>query len=149
MATTAVAAWHRENPLTAGMPLRTLREQLAVPAELLGDVLRAAELHTSGGVIRRNDEHVLPAGVERAVREVAAELSTEPFRAPEAERLGELGLGPRELAAAARAGWLLRLADGVVVAPEALEHAQRLLAELAQPFTVSQARKALGTTRRV
>src|SRR5699024_2040927 len=119
-AAAAVAAWHRENPLPAGMPLGTLREQPAVPTELPGDVLRAAEFDRSGGVIRRDDTHALPASVERAVREIVAELRTEPFRAPASERLGELGLGPRELAAAARAGWLLRLADGVVVAPEAL-----------------------------
>src|SRR5699024_7233476 len=143
------AAWTRDNPLAAGMPARTLCARLGLPRTLLGDLLRASELHSSGGLIRRTDEHALPPWVERAVRDIVGELRSEPFRAPEADRLAALGLGQRELAAAARAGWLLRLSDGVVLAPEALARARSLLAELGEPFTVSQARRALGTTRRV
>ena len=63
--------------------------------------------------------------------------------------LTELGLGPKELAAAERAGRLLRLKQGIVLLPSAPEEARRRLSELEQPFTLSAARKALGTTRRV
>ncbi|MEK8105360.1 SelB C-terminal domain-containing protein [Micromonospora sp. M12] len=68
---------------------------------------------------------------------------------PEADRLVDLGLGPREIGAAVRAGALLRLADNVVLLPDALDDAVRVLAGLPQPFTLSAARQALDTTRRV
>ena len=44
---------------------------------------------------------------------------------------------------------MLRIADGVVLLPDALDAAVPVLASLAQPFTMAQARDALGTTRRV
>ncbi|GGO15869.1 hypothetical protein GCM10010116_31900 [Microbispora rosea subsp. aerata] len=50
---------------------------------------------------------------------------------------------------AVRAGALLRVGDGVVLAPGADRRAAALLARLPQPFTVSQAKAALGTSRRV
>ena len=48
-----------------------------------------------------------------------------------------------------RQGRLIRIADGVVLLPSAPAQAMRVLAALGQPFTASQARQALGTTRRV
>ena len=63
--------------------------------------------------------------------------------------LGDPGLGARELAAAAAQGRLLRLPDEVVLLPAAPALAMRELARLEQPFTTSEARQALGTTRRV
>ncbi|MDQ3579899.1 MAG: SelB C-terminal domain-containing protein, partial [Actinomycetota bacterium] len=55
----------------------------------------------------------------------------------------------REQAAAVRAGRLLKLAEGVVLLPEAVKLAMSVLSRIAQPFTMSQARQALDTTRRV
>jgi selenocysteine-specific elongation factor len=78
------------------------------------------------------------------VRSVAAPPSD-----ADAARLRELGLGEAELAAAARAGRILRLAPGVVLLPDAPERAATALAPLPQPFTVSQARTALRSSRRV
>ena len=69
--------------------------------------------------------------------------------APEAGRLRELGLDPRAIAAAARAGLLLRVTEQIVLAPGAKAQAARMLAGLPQPFTTAEARQALGTTRRV
>jgi selenocysteine-specific elongation factor len=91
----------------------------------------------------------VPTAIADAVAELTADLSSAPFRAPDADRLRELGLGPRELAAAERAGVLERLGDGVVLLPGTRPRAAQVLAKLPQPFTVSQAREALGTTRRV
>ena len=83
------------------------------------------------------------------MRAVRSDLAADPFRAPEAARLRELGLDTRAIAAAARAGLLLRVSDQVVLAPGADGEAARMLAELPQPFTTAEARQALGTTRRV
>jgi selenocysteine-specific elongation factor len=83
------------------------------------------------------------------VAELEARLAAAPFTAPEADELAALGLGVRELAAAERRGRVLRLRDGVVLLPPAPALAMRTLAQLPQPFTTSQARQALGTSRRV
>jgi selenocysteine-specific elongation factor len=92
---------------------------------------------------------VLPARVADAVRSLRAELDAAPFRAPEAGRLRELGLDRKALAAAERAGLLLRITPELVLAPGADARAAQVLARLPQPFTTAQARKALDTTRRV
>src|SRR5205807_248909 len=103
-------------------------------------VLRAGRVGTTGTA-------GLPDAVAGAVARLEADARVAPFRAPESARLTELGLGPREIAAAVRAGALLRIADGVVLPPGALDEAAQVLGRLPQPFTLSQARQALDTTR--
>jgi selenocysteine-specific elongation factor len=46
-------------------------------------------------------------------------------------------------------GALLKVADGVYLLPGADRAAAAVLAALPQPFTLSEARRALGTSRRV
>jgi selenocysteine-specific elongation factor len=83
------------------------------------------------------------------MEELRADLTAHPFRAPEADRLAALGLGPRELAALVRAGELIAIADGVVLPPDAADRAVDVLRGVGPAFTLSEARQALGTTRRV
>ncbi|MDD4866776.1 MAG: SelB C-terminal domain-containing protein, partial [Mycobacterium sp.] len=148
-ATAAVQRWAAEHDVAAGMPLETLRQRLALPAaDLLAPLLEGTGLHVANGLVRPPGGG-LPERLDKAVRTVEEWLAAAPFRAPEADELAELKLGTRELAAAVRAGRLLRIADGVVLGPDALDRAAAILATLPQPFTVSDARRALGTTRRV
>ncbi|WP_406813755.1 SelB C-terminal domain-containing protein [Mycobacterium sp. M23085] len=148
-AAAAVRRWAGDHDVAAGMPLETLRQQVGLPAaELMPKLLEGTGLEVVDGLVRPPGAG-LPPRVDKAVREVEEWLAAEPFRAPEADELTELKLGPRELAAAVRAGRLTRIADGVVLGPDALDRAAGLLAALPQPFTVSEARRALGTTRRV
>jgi selenocysteine-specific elongation factor len=84
-----------------------------------------------------------------AVKAILKDLAEAPFVAPDATRLRELGLDARAVAAAARHGLLLRIADQLVLAPGADAEAAHILTGLPQPFTTAQARQALGTTRRV
>jgi selenocysteine-specific elongation factor len=145
-----VARHAREHPLETGAPVEVLRHALGLPDRALVDALVAPPLVARDGRIRAAGQGgVLPEPVARAVERIRADLAGEPFRAPEAGRLAELGLGPRELAAAVRAGALLRVADGVVLLPGAPDEAIAVLARLPQPFTLSDARQALATTRRV
>lgn len=83
------------------------------------------------------------------MHKVVLRLVADPYDAPERAELAELGLRPKELAAAAAKGQVLRLAPDLVVATDAPEHALEALRRLPQPFTASQARQALSTTRRV
>ncbi|MEU9025061.1 SelB C-terminal domain-containing protein [Actinomadura sp. NPDC048394] len=91
----------------------------------------------------------MPPGLEAAVERLRAELARAPFDAPAEERLAELGLTGGALAAAERAGAVLRLRDGVVLLPGADREALRILSALPQPFTPRQAGDALSTSRRV
>ena len=61
----------------------------------------------------------------------------------------ELGLGTRQLGAAVRAGLVVQLADNVILRADAPRQAAQVLARLPHPFTVSEARQALDTSRRV
>jgi selenocysteine-specific elongation factor len=94
-------------------------------------------------------EQALPASSAAALAELRRELGDEPFRAPDAQRLAALHLDPPAVARLARRGHLLVLGDGVVLLPGADEAAYAVLSALPQPFTTSQARQALGTSRRV
>ena len=91
----------------------------------------------------------LPPRLTDALRTIRADLEARPFAAPDADRLRELGLDARGVAALARAGHLLRLDEAVVLLPGSDDRALEVLAALSQPFTTSQARQALGTSRRV
>ena len=108
----------------------------------------APRQHPSGGTAQPPGPR-LPAPVASAVQAVLADLADEPFHAPNAERLQELGIDTRAAAAAERAGLLRRLPGNILLAPDAPERAARILAGLPQPFTTSAARQALGTSRRV
>ncbi|GAA4287087.1 SelB C-terminal domain-containing protein [Georgenia daeguensis] len=136
------------HPLDPGLPPAALASRLAVPEALLRAVLRPPLAMADGRVILAGSGG-LPPGLEEALGELAADLAGAPFVAPTADRLRELGLDERALAAAARAGRLLRPAPGVVLPADAAERAAGWLADLPQPFTTSQARVRLGTSRRV
>jgi selenocysteine-specific elongation factor len=101
------------------------------------------------GPAARPASQQLPPRIAEAVQAVLDGLGADPFAAPDAERLRALGLDARALATAARVGLLLRVADLIVLAPGADKDAADVLAGLEQPFTTSQARQALGTSRRV
>ncbi|WFE92788.1 selenocysteine-specific translation elongation factor [Micromonospora sp. WMMD987] len=143
-----VTAWAGAHPLEPAAPVEALRQRLGLPDRALVEALVRPPLTLRAGRIGVGDPG-LPELVARAVDRVRREYAAHPFRAPEADRLTALGLGPREVGAAVRAGALLRLAENVVLLPDAADAAVRVLAGLPQPFTLSAARQALDTTRRV
>ena len=152
----AVHAHHTSAPLSAGLPVAEAVHALDLPehlpAELGPELVHALVGGTDltieqGRVLDPTARGLGPA--EAAVAAVEEQLQVTPFVAPERGELDELGLGAVELAAAARAGRLLRLPDDVVLLPDGPARAMRVLAGLEQPFTLSAARQALGTTRRV
>lgn len=152
-----VDAYLARHPLEPGVPLGEVRAKLGLPDVALVRALLRPPLEVAAGRVVRTGQPGqtgtgpadLPPGLAEGLAAVRSDLAAEPFQAPDADRLRSLGLGPRELAAAERVGGLLRVADGIVLLPDAADRALERLTELAQPFTVSEARLALATTRRV
>jgi selenocysteine-specific elongation factor len=143
------------DPLAPGVPADAVRALLRLPGrDLLAALARDGDgVALDGGYLRLAGSAAagagLPPRVAEGVRKILADLAKDPFAAPDGQRLRELRLDHKALAAAARAGLLLRVADQVVLAPGADRAALEILAGLPQPFTTSAARQALGTSRRV
>lgn len=127
-------------------PLPTARALAAsgVPhADLLPDLADELGLVVRGGLVSS------PSPGEDAIGPLRDAWREHPFRAPSREELEEAGVTAAVLNEAAAAGLVLRLPGGVVLPGDAPERAVRVLAALPQPFTVSLARQALRTSRRV
>jgi selenocysteine-specific elongation factor len=136
----------------AGVAAADVARALSLPdLSLLAPLLAAARRfdETGGRVRRRGTPVALRADVLTAVAHLAETLRRRPFQAPEQPQLEALGLGYRELGAAAAAGAILRLPGDVVLLTDAPGIAVRRLTDLPQPFTMSAARQALETSRRV
>ncbi|MDT0214436.1 SelB C-terminal domain-containing protein [Rothia sp. ARF10] len=164
-----VADHHDDAPLSAGLTVVEALHRLGLPAhlrpaedggtlsgsldplahDLVAHLAREAGLTLEGGRLRdpRSSSDLGPA--EAGIAVVEDDLRRKPFAAPDRDRLAELGLGAAALAAAARTGRLLRLADDVVLLPDGPARAMQRLSALGRPFTLSEARQALETTRRV
>jgi selenocysteine-specific elongation factor len=143
----ALAAWQDGVEATEVVQVRGGYLQLARVQD------RAAETAQGAGEARRQPLGAsaagLPTRVAQAVQAVLADMADTPFSAPDSDRLRELGLDARGAAAAERAGLLRRLPGNVVLPADAISLAARILAELPQPFTASEARQALRSSRRV
>jgi selenocysteine-specific elongation factor len=137
-------------PLDPSLPVAAARTAAHVP-----DVALVVLVADTAGLEVRDGRVWLPGvggdlgPAEGALAAIEQRLAQDPFAAPERGELEAGALGPRELAAAARLGRVVRLPDEVVLLPDAPARAMRVLAALPQPFTLSEARQALGTTRRV
>ena len=119
-----------DHHLSDGLPLATALSALALPDDSLVSIAVAgARLKRDGAIIR--DPHAAPRDLgpaEKSVAIVEAQLAKEPFVAPDAGTLDELGLGPIELAAAERAGRLLRVGP-IVLLPSAPQQAAEILGQ--------------------
>lgn len=135
--------------LTLGVSKGALGDALGAPANRFIDPLVAdAGLEQHQGYVRLPRARADLGRAEPGVAKLEARLLAEPFDAPKIGDLADLGLGVRELAAAERAKRVMRFGE-IVLLPSAPDIAVTVLAQLPQPFTTSQARQALNTSRRV
>lgn len=116
---------------------------------ILLPVLESTGLTIRGGRVTPAKPSVDLGQDEDPVASLEERLAASPFEAPSKPALAVVGLNAAALKRAELAGRLIRLDDEVVLLPSALPSALGLLAALPQPFTTSQARQKLGTSRRV
>lgn len=148
----AVNAHPSNGLLDNGIARSDMVRILRLPEARLLDGLVAAspDVEDVQGKLRaRGVRPSLRADLEASVAQLTALLERHPFNAPEQADLASLRLGRAELGAAASAGAILRLPGDIVLLPNAPQQATTLLRALPQPFTLSAARQALSTTRRV
>ncbi|MDQ1694760.1 MAG: selenocysteine-specific elongation factor [Frankiaceae bacterium] len=141
----------RDDDVPGGMPLpgrsiESLRHLLDVPA---GDIVTSLAAEIPGLVVA--DGRVRPASTLTAevpgLSQLTHRFAADPLAAPDADELKTID--PGLLAHAVRSGRLLHLGHGVYVGADAPTRVVQTLAGLPQPFTVSAARQALTSTRRV
>ena len=141
----------KSDPLSQGLAAAEAASRAAIPAnELVEPLAQAAKLQMRAGRVSGVD--ALPPAAQAAVDQLVKRLRADPFDAPDAGDLAAAGMTPQMLAAAERHGLLLRLVGNtgpVVLLPNAPDEALARLAALGSPFTVSDARGALGTSRRI
>ena len=126
--------------------LEALRRTLDAPTLDVVRALVAAEpaLTVDGGSVRAVDaEDADPPEIAALVQR----LATDPLDAPEATEVAALDRAA--LGQASRRGRVLHLTGAVYVGPAAVDLAIERLRELPAPFSVSDARQALGVSRRV
>jgi selenocysteine-specific elongation factor len=143
------------DPLAGGLSIDAARTALDLPDRRLVLALARPPFRIACGALHiatapggAGAAHSLPEPVLAAVRVLRADLLTAPFASPDSERLRKLGLDARGIAAAVRAGELMRISEQIVLGPGADVAAATVLSRLEQPFTAAQARQALDTTRR-
>jgi selenocysteine-specific elongation factor len=148
----AVGDWAQAHPLLPGTPRQAVIARLKLPDPALLNTLVKEEpdlVLDREGVHRRDQQASLPLVAQRELARMLERLDSDLFDAPEAPELAAAGLSEKLLAVATRDGRLLRVASGIYLRPATLDEAVRRLSKLDQPFTLAQARQALGTTRRV
>ena len=132
----------------SGVPVGRVAQALDLPSEHLVAALVEDPWRVRRGLVEPATA-TLPPRLEEALQAIRDHLAADAFSAPDADRLSRLGLTNADLAVLANAGQLLRLGEGIVLLPGADDEALQLVRGLDQPFTVSQARARLATTRRV
>jgi len=150
---TAVDQRAASRPLDPAIPEEAARRATGIPdGRLLGAVAADAGLRSADGRVSRPETVTTLGPAEPAVGELERRLAAAPFDAPDRNELAACGLGTREIAAAVATGRLMQPDPDeptVVLLPDAPAVAVQSLQALPQPFTASQVRQALGSTRRV
>lgn len=144
--------WAAGHPLRPAMPRQAVVDALGAPDLSVVDALVSASdgiVVDGEGVHHADQQAELPPHAERALQDMLAHLALHPFEAPEAPDLRDVGLTPRCLGIAVQEKRLTRVSEGIYLRPDAIDEAVRRLRSLPQPFTMTQAREALETTRRV
>jgi selenocysteine-specific elongation factor len=146
----ALVAARAHDPAAPPLPVEEARKALDLPDPRLVPALLTPPLAVrNGAIVPAEAPDTLAPAVREAMARLERVLAGRDFPVPGEEELAALGLRAAEVAAAVRAGRLLRVAPGVVLLPDTVRRAVDVLAGLPQPFTAGQAREALGTSRKV
>jgi selenocysteine-specific elongation factor len=143
-----LAAARVADPSAPPLPVEDARKALALPdVRLVAALLPSGWSIRDGMIVSVDAPDTLAPAVRQAVETL--EARSDGFFVPADEELAGLGLTAAPIAAAVRAGRLVRLAPDVVLTARSVDAALSVMAALPQPFTAGQAREALHTSRKV
>lgn len=139
-----------KNPMAPGLSRDEAVRIVDLPDPRLLDALTEAAglVCDMDGIHRPSVKAQLTPGVAAKIDVLLSRLASHPFRSFGPEDLAELALTEQHIAVAVRLG-LLDRAGEVYLRPEDVQQIPVALAKLPQPFSASQAREALDTTRRI
>jgi len=148
----AVERHHRDEPLAPGLPAQAARRAVAGGAEVVEALLADGRLVLDGPVVRLPTHGVRLDPAQQAVRgRVEEALATGGVAVLTDADLGRLGADHRLIAALTGQGVLVAVAPGLYLGARVLEQAVATLRRAfpeGRTFTASEARGALGTTRK-
>jgi selenocysteine-specific elongation factor len=146
----SLAARRANDPSAAPLSVEDARRALELPdPRLVPAVLSPPWTVRDGVIVHADAPDTLSSSVRDALATLDQRVTGDAFTVPTEAELAALGLGPAQIGAGVRAGRLVKLAPDVVLLPQTVRHAERVLAGLPQPFTAGEAREALGTSRKV
>jgi selenocysteine-specific elongation factor len=142
-----VRTYHESSPLRPGMPVAQLVADLGLSSAVV-DALIAShpglEMRGADVAVTSFRSRLDPAQESRWI-EAAGQLDAAGLAVP---TIAELGVDADLLHAVARSGRVVLVNETFAYLPEQVERIEALLRQIEGPFTVSQARDALGLTRK-
>lgn len=147
--------WHQANPLEAGMPLSTLRQEFSGPiaALLVAELVDSGVIHQVESVVRLPGFRPRPRATSAEMDELVALIVAAGVAAPSVGEL-ERDLGRRDLIPllrlAAAAGRLVAVASDRYLAPSALDGFVAVLRDLGRSGSITPAalRERTGLSRK-
>lgn len=144
-----LVADRREGNGADGPTLATLTGELGLRhTSLARRLAQDAGLRVEADRVLDPADDRLPPAVEQALAGWEERWAREPFWSPDADEVDRSGLRRQDLALARRVGRLEAI-PGPLLPAGSVRRAEAALRSLPSPFTLSQARQHLGTTRRV
>ncbi len=141
------------SPLDVGISPDAVRRALQLPSlslvEALIRDLGGSVTMSRGRISRPGSTPMFTEAVRSVLDEYARRLADDPFDAPTKDELERDRITTKIIAAVGRSGLLLILPGEVLLDLSAPQAAMRVLAVLPQPFTMSEARQAIGISRRI
>jgi selenocysteine-specific elongation factor len=142
-----VNAHHSSSPLRPGLPAAQLAGELGVASAVLDALIAAdTELEMRGAeVALAGFRSALDPPQESRWLEASARLQRAGLAVP---AIPELGIDPELLHAVARSGRVFLIDETLAYLPDQIEQIEVVLRQMDGPFTVAQARDALGLSRK-
>jgi selenocysteine-specific elongation factor len=150
-------SFHRDNPLSPGMPKEELRAQVRISPEIWGDWLSSMETVTvDKDLVRLTSFRAASSDASAASSKILEMLERAKFQPPTKEELSEALSIPQKLATdmlklMSKEGSLVRINDSMYIAASAYKELISLLRAFfaGKPdMTVAEFRDILGTTRK-
>ncbi len=153
--TAEINAYHRSNPLKAGMPREELKSKLGLDAKIVTLIIERATtegiLASTGSVVRAVNFHIqFTAQQQKSIEALFSQFNSAPWNTPSIKDSEQI-VGPDVLSALIDQGTLIKLSDDVMLLAATYQSAvEKIKAQLIanKTITVAQVRDLFATSRK-